>query len=183
MSYFHRVPCIAHRMMTTVQTGSRYVGNTVVTTFRTSREWQIFPFEIDDGTGKVMVSPRGATIDYETASPEDGTSAVEEQYVRDGDTLVVIGDVEVRSDPNYRDAYQPDRVRFVRPPLVSWRSEPENLPRMSLPPISSALTLAGIAGMTSAVINDQWQLMLICSIGSAIVGGIAALRVLSVVPR
>jgi hypothetical protein len=180
MSYFHRVPCVAHRMVTTTHEGSRYVGNTVVHTYRISREWQLFPFAVDDGTGKVMVDPRGAVIDYETASPEDGSSSVEEQYLRDGDTLVLVGEVEVRADPTFRDAYQPDRVRFVKPPLISWRSEPEVLPKMGLPPIPTMLAAAGLAGIGGAVWNDQWQLMLVCSVGSAVVGGLAALRVASV---
>ncbi len=177
MSYFHRVPCVAHRMVTTTLEGSRYVGRTRVDTFRISREWQLFPFEIDDGTGKVMVDPRGATIDFETASPEDGSSAVEEQYLRDGDTLVLVGEVAVQNDPSFRDAYRPDRVRFVKPPLISWRSEPEVMPKISPPPFASVLALAGIAGIGGAIVNDQWQLMLMCSVASAVVGGLAAVRV------
>lgn len=144
-STVNRVACIAHRRAIWSQESVNGVG-----VVRKYSEMQAFPFELDDGSGAVLtLDPRDAIVDYETLSLPSGGSEVEEQYLRDGDTLVVVGNIEVDTREGYRDHGAP-QVRFVEPPLISWRSEPETLPRLTPPLLSTALTLFGAAATTWA---------------------------------
>lgn len=138
-SLVNAVPCIAHRHVTWSQTS----GNTVLR----ETTWTSFPFELDDGSGqKLAVDPKSAILDYETVSLPDAGRGAEEQYLRDGDSLAVVADVEVDTTEGYRD-HAGGRVRIVGAPLVSWRSEPEVLPKVVPGLAPSVMTALGAAGM------------------------------------
>ncbi len=92
------------------------------------------PFFIDDGTGRVVLAPGACRIDFEVESA-DGEALVDEVRLRVGERVAVLGSVErvasaarhpLRQAPSALD----DGLRFVGRPVVTWRTEPEVLPRL-----------------------------------------------------
>ena len=136
-SLVNDVPCVARRRITWSRGAA---GNQM----ESERQW--VSFDLDDGSGvPISIDPNEAVLDYETVTLPDAGAGVEEQYIRDGDDLVVVGEVAASPGAGYRD--RPDgQIRFVRPPLVSWRSEPETLPRLRPPLVPTVLVLVGSAG-------------------------------------
>jgi hypothetical protein len=170
-SIVNAVACIAHRRVTWSEERSNkevellYELVTGVNWFKDGRNnvvmettWRSFPFELDDGSGqKLAVDPASAVLDYETVAVPEAGSTAEEQYLRDGDTLVVVGEVEVEPADGYREQAR-GRIRFVKPPLISWRSEPETLPKVLPRVVPSALTLLGALGMVWAFLEPHGDL-------------------------
>jgi hypothetical protein len=169
MSYFDRVPCVAHRMVTTTYEGSRRVGTVIEHRYRISREWQLVPFVLDDGSGSIAIDPRGAAIDYEVCHPdENGT--VQEHRIRAGDRIAVVGHIDVAQSGGYRTATRTDAVKFVSPPMLSWRTDDEFLPVLRPPPVPVALASIGPAGNPAADVTGNTLQMVICAGGSLFVG-------------
>lgn len=110
----------------------------------------VHPFWIEDDSGRISLDPAQCRIDFETDGT-DGESMVEEHRLRLGERVAIIG--EVRRDlslshhPMRNSAIYADKgVGFVRPPVVTWRTEPEVYPRM-LPPLSGLALSAGTVCM------------------------------------
>jgi hypothetical protein len=142
-----QVPCIAIRRVNVSEN-----ANVV----RTTTYERAFPFELDDGSGKLLVDPTGAKLDLEPLSTLGQTSSLEERCLRDGDTVVVIGDI-VTSRGGGGGAPE---IRFVTPPLISWRSIPETISgyRPPLGRIVSALALlGGLAGVIHTLVTGEAQ--------------------------
>ncbi|HTB77987.1 MAG TPA: hypothetical protein VK762_32305 [Polyangiaceae bacterium] len=132
-----QVACLAlRRSITTRQ------GNSVTTE---TREWT-FPFVLEDGTGTLVVDAGQANLDYEPLTTGDTT----EECLRDGATLAVIGDLVPAVPAGEGQA----PFRFAKPPLVSWRCDPEDAPRGGLVPwrlvLGALLSLGGVAGAVHA---------------------------------
>ena len=68
--------------------------------------------------------------------------------LRDGDTLVVLGDIVSSNDESGSSA---GGFRFVTPPLISWRSIQETIPAFSVPWGKVVGALALLAGLTGCV--------------------------------
>jgi hypothetical protein len=108
------------------------------------------PFWIEDDTGRVMLDPARCRIDFE-ADTGEGESLVDELRLRLGERVAIIGEVErgttlalhpMRRSP----ASAGEGLRFVRPPVVTWRTEPEVMPRL-LPPTGGVALSASTVGM------------------------------------
>jgi hypothetical protein len=94
-----------------------------------STRTHIDPFYLDDGTGRILVDPRGASINDEGAFFDiDLHQAIlklvkkkagfPESRLMHGDTVYVVGNVQINRD---RDAY-PDEEVVVKPCKSSWLS-------------------------------------------------------------
>lgn len=108
------------------------------------------PFWVEDSTGRVLLHPDRCRVDLE-AEAGDGESLVEERFLRVGERVAIIGEVErggaVAQHPmRHAPAITGDGLRFVRPPVVTWRTEPEVLPRL-LPPTGGVALSASTVGM------------------------------------
>lgn len=153
-SYYHRVPCVAleleHYEVRDSVNGPRRMLVRV--------EKKLHPFFIEDETGRVAVDPTAARIDFEREGTEL-ESTIEEHRLRDGETVVVLAEVR-RAGPR---VVHPMRhaqnnietgLELVGSALVSWRCEPEVLPKLSPPTggmILSAMSAA--CGALGAVLD------------------------------
>lgn len=95
------------------------------------------PFWIEDDTGRVMLDPARCRIDFE-ADAGEGESMVDELRLRVGERVAIIGEVErgatLALHPMRRSSTTAgEGLRFVKPPVITWRTEPEVMPRL-LPP-------------------------------------------------
>jgi hypothetical protein len=106
-------------------------------------------FWVEDDSGRVDLDPVAARIDFETDGSE-GESTLEELRLRLGERVAVLG--TVRRDP--LTAFHPMRhaqsradrgLRFVAPPLVTWRTEPEVYPQLRPPAGAAALSVSSVA--------------------------------------
>lgn len=107
-------------------------------------------FWVEDDTGRVMLDPGDCRIDFE-ADAGDGESLVDEQVLRAGERVAIIGEVQrgavtPKHPMRQSQAASGEGLRFVRPPLVTWRTEPEVLPRL-LPPTGGVALSASTVGM------------------------------------
>lgn len=108
------------------------------------------PFWVEDETGRVMLDPARCRIDFE-ADAGEGESLVDELRLRLGERVAIIGEVErgavLAQHPMRRSqASAGEGLRFVRPPVVTWRTEPEVMPRL-LPPTGGVALSASTVGM------------------------------------
>lgn len=108
------------------------------------------PFWIEDDTGRVMLDPAGCRIDFE-ADTGEGESMVDELRLRVGERVAIIGEVErvatLAPHPMRRSsATVGEGLRFVKPPVVTWRTEPEVMPKL-LPPTGGVALSASTVGM------------------------------------
>jgi hypothetical protein len=179
MSYFERQPCVIHRRVVTTVSGYKQVGKTTYAETFTTREWTTIPFQLDDGTGTIWVDPRvaGTRVDYETGNADED-SDVQEQYIRLGDRVTVIGEIEMLpNNEGYRAAgHGIDAslyARFKGPVLVSWRSDAEFVPKVTPPWPAMVLALVGAAGMAMAAWDGLIEMVLALSVTSLIMGIIA----------
>lgn len=179
MSYYERQPCVVHRRAVTTVSGYKHVGTATYAQTFTSHEWTAIPFQLDDGTGLLWVDPRapGTRVDYELGTTDE-ESAVQEQFIRLGDRVTVIGEVEMlpnnegyRSGGRTVDASQ--YARFRGPVLLSWRSDEEFLPRLAPPWPAVAVGLFGLAGLVAAAWDGQLLLVGALSATSMVAGLLA----------
>ncbi len=107
-------------------------------------------FWVEDDTGRVVLDPRHCRIDFE-ADAGDGESLVDEQVLRVGERVAIIGEVRrgavtAKHPMRQSQTGSGDGLSFVAPPLVTWRTEPEVMPRL-LPPTGAAALSASTVGM------------------------------------
>jgi len=108
------------------------------------------PFWIEDDTGRVMLDPARCRIDFE-ADAGEGESMVDELRLRVGERVAIIGEVErgatLALHPMRRSSTTAgEGLRFVKPPVITWRTEPEVMPRL-LPPTGGVALSASTVGM------------------------------------
>ena len=108
------------------------------------------PFWVEDDTGRVMLAPDQCRIDFESDNGE-GEGLVDELRLRLGERVAIIGEVQrgavLAQHPMRRSqASAGEGLRFVRPPVVTWRTEPEVMPRL-LPPTGGVALSASTVGM------------------------------------
>jgi hypothetical protein len=108
------------------------------------------PFWVEDDTGRVMLDPAHCRIDFE-ADTGEGESLVDELRLRLGERVAIIGEVQrgavLAQHPMRRSqASAGEALRFVRPPVLTWRTEPEVMPRL-LPPTGGMALSASTVGM------------------------------------
>ncbi len=108
------------------------------------------PFWVEDDTGRVTLHPDSARIDYESEGVDD-ESMVEEHRLRVGERVAVLVSVKrldhVAQQPFRQATVQGDQgLLLLGAPLVTWRTEPEVLPRM-VPPMGGVALSAGTVGM------------------------------------
>ncbi|MDO9016788.1 MAG: hypothetical protein Q8S73_16390 [Deltaproteobacteria bacterium] len=108
------------------------------------------PFWVEDDTGRVMLDPARCRIDFEADSGE-GESLVDELRLRLGERVALIGEVQrgavLAQHPMRRSqASAGEALRFVHPPVLTWRTEPEVMPRL-LPPTGGVALSASTVGM------------------------------------
>lgn len=108
------------------------------------------PFWVEDDTGRVLLDPAHCRIDFE-ADAGDGESLVDELRLRLGERVAIVGEVQrgavMAQHPMRRSqASAGEGLRFVRPPVVTWRTEPEVMPRL-LPPTGGVALSASTVGM------------------------------------
>lgn len=184
MSYFERQPCVIHRRVVTTVSGYKRVGNATYAETFTTHEWTTIPFQLDDGTGTLWVDARvaGTRVDYETGNTDEN-SDVQEQYIRLGDRVTVIGEIEMLpGSEGYRgaghgtDASQ--YARFKGPVLVSWRSDAEFVPKVMPPWPATVMALVGVAGIMMAAWDGQLVMVGVLS-GASLVMGLVAMGQLS----
>lgn len=136
-----QIRCIALRRVMLSQTPG---GRTV-----TQRYERAFPFELDDGSGTVVVDPAGSTLDLEILQTLGKGSFLMEEVIRDSDTVVVLGDIAPSSSGSFS---------FLMPPLISWRSIPEAIPALLIPwgqVISGLALLAGLSGIVHSLVTGD----------------------------
>ncbi len=145
-SYYHRTPCACLELhhYDVVAAGGRPKRTL------TKIERQLHEFWVEDETGRVIIDPEHARIDYEIEGT-DIESAIEEHRLRVGERVVVMGRVRRAgprlTQPMRRAAADFDnRLEFIGEPLVTWRSEPEVYPRI-LPPAGGVALSAGSVGL------------------------------------
>jgi hypothetical protein len=182
MSYFERQPCVVHRRAVTTVTGYQRVGNVSYAQTLTSHEWTAIPFQLDDGTGAIWVDPRpvGTRIDYEVGHTDE-ESDVQEHYIRLGDRVTVIGEIEMlptaegyRARGHTQDVSQ--YARFKGPVLLSWRSDREFLPSLTPPWPALALGALGVMGLAFATLDGQLTAVAISSSAAFVMGGLVTAR-------
>lgn len=153
-SYYHRVPCVAleleHYEVRDSVNGPRRM--------LIRSEKKMHPFFVEDETGRVEVDPKTARIDFEREGT-DLESTIEEHRLRDGETVIILAEVR-RVGPR---VVHPMRhaqnniesgLEIVGSALVTWRSEPEVLPRLSPPTGAMVLSAASAAfGALGAVLD------------------------------
>lgn len=183
MSYFERQPCILHRRVVTTISGYERVGRVTYMKTFTAQEWTAIPFQLDDGTGTIWVDPRmpDTRVDYELGTTDE-ENPVQEQYIRLGDKVSVMGEIEMLpSADGYRERGQTadasQYARFKGPVLISWRSEPECLPKTTPPWAAVALGCVGACGVIAAAMEGQVALLGITSTATVIMGAAVAVRV------
>lgn len=155
MSLVGTTPCFALRrvvMRRTVQ------GTTSGIT--TEHFTWAYPFELDDGTGKATIDAANARLDLEPFQTPEAmvmgqTSTMGEEGLRDGDTVVVVGDVRVS-----RGAYRAGaaNIHFVTPPVVSWRSIPETIPAIPMLKeyiVASGMLVVGLAATLYTLLSGD----------------------------
>jgi hypothetical protein len=108
------------------------------------------PFWVEDDTGRVLLDPAECRIDFE-ADAGDGESLVDELRLRLGERVAIVGEVQrgavMAQHPMRRSQSSAgEGLRFVRPPVVTWRTEPEVMPRL-LPPTGGVALSASTVGM------------------------------------
>ena len=107
-------------------------------------------FWIEDDTGRVTLDPAHCRIDFEADSGE-GEGLVDELRLRLGERVAIIGEVQrgavLAQHPMRRSqASAGEALRFVHPPVLTWRTEPEVMPRL-LPPTGGVALSASTVGM------------------------------------
>lgn len=107
------------------------------------------PFWVEDDSGRVVLEPTAARVDFETEGG-DGDAMFEELRLRVGERVAVVGfvrrDPSVTTHPMRRVQAQAERgLHFTAPPLVTWRTEPEVYPRMRPPVGAAALSASSVA--------------------------------------
>ena len=107
-------------------------------------------FWVEDDTGRVMLDPTQCRIDYE-ADAGDGEGLVDELRLRLGERVAIVGEVQrgavLAQHPMRRSqASAGEALRFLRPPVVTWRTEPEVMPRL-LPPTGGVALSASTVGL------------------------------------
>ena len=107
-------------------------------------------FWVEDDTGRVMLDPAHCRIDFEADSGE-GEGLVDELRLRLGERVAIIGEVQrgavLAQHPMRRSqASTGEALRFVHPPVLTWRTEPEVMPRL-LPPTGGVALSASTVGM------------------------------------
>lgn len=105
-------------------------------------------FWVEDETGRVVLDPAQSRLDYEVDTSES-EPMVEELRLRVGERVAVLGvarrDVALSHHPMRRSPVQADGgLRFVSPPLVTWRTEPEVYPRLRPPAGGVALSASTV---------------------------------------
>ncbi len=169
MSYYERQPCVLHRRVVSTVSGYTRVGKVTYAEKFTTHEWTAIPFQLDDRTGVLWVDPRqpGTRVDYEVGNTDEN-SDVQEQFIRLGDRVTVIGEIEMLpNSDNYRsggrttDASQ--YARFRGPVLVSWRTDAEFQPKVVPPWPAMALGVVGVAGLGAALWDGQLMMVGILS--------------------
>lgn len=154
-SYYHRVPCACLELHHYETHGSAG-GNPRRVFVRKERD--VHPFWIDDGTGRLVIDPARARIDYEIEGT-DQESSIEEHRIRVGERVAVLATLRctapqlthpMRKAPSDFES----RIEIVGECLVTWRSEPEVYPHLA-PPIGSVALSAGSLGMAvlGAILN------------------------------
>lgn len=108
------------------------------------------PFWIEDDTGRVLLDPAQCRIDFEAETGDD-ECLVDELRLRLGERVAVLGEVQrgavLTQHPMRRSqASAGEGLRFLRPPVVTWRTEPEVMPRL-LPPTGGVALSATTVGM------------------------------------
>ncbi len=147
MSYYDRVACVAleleHYEIRDGLNGAKRV-------LLRAEKW-LHPFFIEDETGRVQIEPKLTRIDY-VRQGTDYESTIEEHSLRAGETVFLLANVR-RTDKR---AVHPMRhsqmtvdssLEILDSPLVTWRSEPEVLPRLA-PPAGGLLLTAGSAALS-----------------------------------
>ena len=107
-------------------------------------------FWVEDDTGRVRLDPAHCRIDFE-ADGGDGESLVDELRLRVGERVAVLGEVErgaalARHPMRLAQTSIHEALRFVKPPVVTWRTEPEVMPRL-LPPTGGVALSASTVGL------------------------------------
>lgn len=186
MSYYDRQPCILLRRGVTTVSGYSQVGRTTYQHTFSTHEWTAVPFQLDDGTALLWVDPRvpGTRVDYETGNTDEN-SDVQEQFIRLGDKVTVIGEIEMlpnsdsyRSSGRAQDASQ--YARFKGPVFVSWRSDAEFLPKALPPWPALALGAVGLVGIMAATLAGQIAVVGLVALVSMVMGAIATGQMLRV---
>jgi hypothetical protein len=124
----------------------------------------------------IWVDPRlpGTRVDYETGNADEN-SDVQEQYIRLGDRVTVIGEIEMlpRSEGYRAAGHGTDAslyARFKGPVLVSWRSDAEFVLKVTPPWPAMVLALVGVAGIGMAAWDGLIVMVLALSAGSLVMG-------------
>lgn len=107
-------------------------------------------FWVEDDTGRVRLDPARCRIDFESDGG-DGESLVDELRLRVGERVAVLGEVErgaaLAQHPMRLAQNSPrEGLRFLKPPVVTWRTEPEVMPRL-VPPTGGVALSASTVGM------------------------------------
>lgn len=145
-SYYHRVPCAVLELhhYTVVDSGQ---GPRRVLVRKESR---LHPFWIEDGSGRIGVDPARVRIDFDVEGSELD-SMVEEHRIRVGERVAVLGHVR-RTAPRLSQpmrqvaAITDGELALEAGALVTWRSEPEVVPKL-LPPTGGVVLSAGSIGL------------------------------------
>lgn len=179
MSYYDRQPCVLHRRVVTTVSGYERVGRATVAHTFTTHEWAAIPFQLDDDGTLLWVDPRtpGTRVDYEIGN-SDEASEVQEQFIRLGDRITVVGEIEMlSSSQDYRssgrtgDASQ--YARFRGPVLVSWRTDEEFYPKLRPTLATLALGAVGLGGVLAAAWDGQLVMVGVLSGASLLMGLVA----------
>jgi hypothetical protein len=114
---------------------------------RVERSTQVF--YVDDDSGRVLIHPNDARIDYEV-DVGDPEPMIDEQRLRIGERVCVLGVIErtrsLASHPLRGAASEgASTIRFVAPPLITWRTEPEVFPKLTPPLGATAMSASSVA--------------------------------------
>jgi hypothetical protein len=107
-------------------------------------------FWVEDDTGRVTLDPAQCRVDFESDAGE-GEGLVDELRLRVGERVAVLGEVQRGAMTALHPMRQAqssagEGLRFLRPPVVTWRTEPEVMPRL-LPPSGGVALSASTVGM------------------------------------
>lgn len=147
MSYYDRIPCVAlaleHYEVREGIHGAKRV-------LMRSEKW-LHPFFIEDETGRIQLDPKHTRIDY-VRQGTDYESTIEEHSLRVGETVFLLAEVRRKNQKALSPMRQSQMtidssLELVGSPLVTWRSEPEVLPRLT-PPAGGLLLTAGSAALS-----------------------------------
>lgn len=147
MSYYDRVPCVALELEHYEVQDSLHGAKRVLLR---AEKWA-HPFFIEDETGRLQLDPKHTRIDY-IRQGTDYESTIEEHTLRVGETVLLLAEVRRRDQRMLHPMRQSQMsidsgLELIGSPLVTWRSEPEVLPRLA-PPTGGLLLTAGSAALS-----------------------------------